>query len=50
MRHIPAEKKCTELTRLQQGFRSSALLDQPPATEKEKREDRKYFHVTDGAQ
>jgi len=33
-----------------QGFRSQALLDQPPATEKEKREDRKYFHVTDGAQ
>ncbi|KAI0836819.1 NAD(P)-binding protein [Hypoxylon sp. FL0890] len=28
-----------------QGFRSSAFYDLPPATEKEKREDRKYLHV-----
>ncbi|KAK8091658.1 NADH-ubiquinone oxidoreductase 40 kDa subunit [Apiospora hydei] len=30
-----------------QGFRSSSFYDLPPATEKEKREDRKYIHVTD---
>ncbi|OTA89333.1 hypothetical protein M434DRAFT_398670 [Hypoxylon sp. CO27-5] len=30
-----------------QGFRSSAFYDLPPATEKEKREDRKYLHVMD---
>ncbi|KAI0475021.1 hypothetical protein GGR56DRAFT_644226 [Xylariaceae sp. FL0804] len=30
-----------------QGYRSSAYYDLPPATEKEKREDRKYIHVTD---
>ncbi|XXH01191.1 hypothetical protein Hte_007545 [Hypoxylon texense] len=30
-----------------QGYRSSAYYDLPPATEKEKREDRKYLHVTD---
>ncbi|KAL5627405.1 hypothetical protein BROUX41_003558 [Berkeleyomyces rouxiae] len=30
-----------------QGFRSSAYYDLPPATEKEKREDRKYLHVID---
>ncbi|KAI1165291.1 hypothetical protein F5B18DRAFT_611396 [Nemania serpens] len=30
-----------------QGYRSAAFYDLPPATEKEKREDRKYLHVTD---
>ncbi|KAI5863592.1 NAD(P)-binding protein [Durotheca rogersii] len=30
-----------------QGFRSAAVYDLPPATEKEKREDRKYLHVLD---
>ncbi|KAI0122309.1 NAD(P)-binding protein [Daldinia grandis] len=30
-----------------QGYRSSAFYDLPPATEKEKREDRKYLHVLD---
>lgn len=35
------------LTTQQQGFRSSAYYDLPPATEKEKREERKYLHVTD---
>ncbi|KXX78259.1 NADH-ubiquinone oxidoreductase 40 kDa subunit, mitochondrial [Madurella mycetomatis] len=30
-----------------QGFRPSTFYDLPPATEKEKREDRKYIHVTD---
>ncbi|KAI1483763.1 hypothetical protein K445DRAFT_64108 [Daldinia sp. EC12] len=30
-----------------QGYRSSAYYDLPPATEKEKREDRKYVHVLD---
>jgi NADH dehydrogenase (ubiquinone) 1 alpha subcomplex subunit 9 len=30
-----------------QGFRSSSFYDLPPATEKEKREDKKYIHVTD---
>jgi NADH dehydrogenase (ubiquinone) 1 alpha subcomplex subunit 9 len=30
-----------------QGFRSSAYYDLPPATEKEKREDKKYIHVLD---
>lgn len=30
-----------------QGYRSAAYYDLPPATEKEKREDRKYIHVTD---
>lgn len=30
-----------------QGFRSSTFWDLPPATEKEKREDKKYLHVLD---
>lgn len=30
---------------MQQGFRSGAYYDLPPATEKEKREEKKYFHV-----
>ncbi|RYP80227.1 hypothetical protein DL769_002585 [Monosporascus sp. CRB-8-3] len=30
-----------------QGYRSSSYYDLPPATEKEKREERKYLHVTD---
>ncbi|KAK0714342.1 hypothetical protein B0T21DRAFT_318994 [Apiosordaria backusii] len=30
-----------------QGFRSSTFYDLPPATEKEKREDKKYIHVLD---
>ncbi|KAK1753512.1 NADH-ubiquinone oxidoreductase [Echria macrotheca] len=30
-----------------QGFRSSAYYDLPPASEKEKREERKYLHVLD---
>lgn len=30
-----------------QGFRSSSYYDLPPATEKEKREDKKYIHVLD---
>ncbi|KAK4452059.1 hypothetical protein QBC34DRAFT_399034 [Podospora aff. communis PSN243] len=30
-----------------QGFRSSSYYDLPPATEKEKREERKYLHVLD---
>ncbi|KAI0127965.1 hypothetical protein BJ170DRAFT_581472 [Xylariales sp. AK1849] len=30
-----------------QGFRSSSFYDLPPATEKEKREDRQFIHVTD---
>ncbi|KAI1808671.1 NAD(P)-binding protein [Daldinia bambusicola] len=30
-----------------QGYRSSAYYDLPPATEKEKREDKKYVHVLD---
>ncbi|KAK1766551.1 NADH-ubiquinone oxidoreductase 40 kDa subunit, mitochondrial [Phialemonium atrogriseum] len=30
-----------------QGFRSSAFYDLPPATEKEKREEKKYLHVLD---
>ena len=32
---------------VQQGFRSSAYYDLPPATEKERREDRQYLHVLD---
>lgn len=32
---------------LQQGYRSSAFYDLPPATEKEMREERKYLHVLD---
>lgn len=32
---------------LQQGFRSGAFYDLPPASEKEKREERKYLHVLD---
>ena len=31
----------------QQGFRSSAFYDLPPATEKERKEERKYLHVLD---
>ncbi|KAK3313930.1 hypothetical protein B0H66DRAFT_567411 [Apodospora peruviana] len=30
-----------------QGFRSSAVYDLPPSTEKEKREEKKYIHVLD---
>ncbi|ERT02660.1 NADH dehydrogenase (ubiquinone) 1 alpha subcomplex 9 [Sporothrix schenckii 1099-18] len=30
-----------------QGYRSSSYYDLPPATEREKREDRKYLHVVD---
>ena len=30
-----------------QGFRSSSVYDLPPATEKERREERKYIHVVD---
>lgn len=30
-----------------QGFRSGAFYDLPPASEKEKREERKYLHVLD---
>jgi NADH dehydrogenase (ubiquinone) 1 alpha subcomplex subunit 9 len=30
-----------------QGYRSSSYYDLPPATEKEKREDKKYIHVLD---
>jgi hypothetical protein len=32
---------------VQQGFRSQSYYDLPPATEKEKREDKKYIHVLD---
>ncbi|OAA81907.1 NAD(P)-binding domain protein [Akanthomyces lecanii RCEF 1005] len=32
---------------IQQGFRSQNYYDLPPATEKEKREDKKYIHVLD---
>ena len=35
------------LTTLQQGFRSQSYYDLPPATEKEKKEDKKYIHVLD---
>lgn len=37
----------TKLIPPQQGFRSSAFYDLPPATEKEKKEERKYLHVLD---
>jgi len=32
---------------LKQGYRSSAFYDLPPATEREKREEKKYLHVID---
>ncbi len=32
---------------VQQGYRSSAFYDLPPATEREKREEKKYLHVLD---
>ena len=32
---------------LQQAYRSSAFYDLPPATEREKREEKKYLHVID---
>lgn len=35
------------LTPVQQGFRSSAYYDLPPASAKERREERKYLHVLD---
>lgn len=35
------------LTPSQQGFRSSNYYDLPPATEKEKREEKKFLHVGD---
>lgn len=31
----------------QQGYRSAAFYDLPPATEREKREEKKYLHVID---
>lgn len=37
----------TVLTTTQQGFRSQNYYDLPPATEKEKREEKKYIHVLD---
>lgn len=30
---------------MQQSYRSNAYYDLPPATEKEKREDREYIHM-----
>lgn len=33
--------------KFQQGYRSSAFYDLPPATEREKREEKKYLHVID---
>lgn len=39
--------KITVLTILQQGYRSSSYNDLPPATEREKREEKKYLHVID---
>lgn len=35
------------LTLFQQSYRSSAFYDLPPATEREKREEKKYLHVID---
>ena len=35
------------LTPSQQGYRSAAFYDSPPATEREKREEKKYLHVLD---
>lgn len=35
------------LTNSQQGYRSAAFYDLPPATEREKREEKKYLHVLD---
>jgi NADH dehydrogenase (ubiquinone) 1 alpha subcomplex subunit 9 len=35
------------LISLQQGYRSAAFYDLPPATEREKREEKKYLHVID---
>lgn len=32
---------------LQQGYRSSSYYDLPPATAREKLEDKKYLHVVD---
>jgi NADH dehydrogenase (ubiquinone) 1 alpha subcomplex subunit 9 len=37
----------SQLTTEQQGFRSSAFYDLPPASAKEMREERKYLHVLD---
>ena len=37
----------TKLNHEQQGYRSSSYSDLPPATEREKREERKYIHVVD---
>ena len=31
----------------QQGFRSASTYDLPPATDKEKKENKKYIHVLD---
>lgn len=35
------------LTSSEQGYRSAAFYDLPPASEKEKREEKKYLHVLD---
>jgi NADH dehydrogenase (ubiquinone) 1 alpha subcomplex subunit 9 len=35
------------LTNKQQGYRSASFYDLPPATEREKREEKKYLHVID---
>ena len=39
--------KSFRLTSFQQGYRSAAFYDLPPATEREKREEKKYLHVLD---
>lgn len=43
----PPRQTFQVLTPVQQGFRSSAHYDLPPASEKERREERKYLHVLD---
>ena len=42
-----ASDKLTAMRIIQQGYRSSAFYDLPPATEREKREEKKYLHVLD---
>lgn len=38
---------CGWLTSVQKGYRSSTYYDLPPATERERQEERKYLHVLD---
>ena len=44
---IPGSRMLMSLNHLQQSYRSSSFYDLPPATQREKREEKKFLHVID---